>query len=106
MERILNWVLVSSWVRKECFSYPVACFLLYEIQFSSVAQLSLTLCDPINCSMPGLPVLHHLPEFAQTHIRRVGDAIQPSHPLSSPSPLPSILPSIRVFSSGSALHIR
>ena len=54
------------------------------IQFSrSVAQ---TLCDPMNCSMPGLPVHHQLPEFTQTHIHRVGDAIQPSHPLSSPSP--------------------
>ena len=55
-------------------------------QFSSVAQSCLTLCDPMNCSTPGLPVHHHLPEFTQTHVHRVGDAIQPSHPLSSPSP--------------------
>ena len=55
-------------------------------QFSSVAQLCPTLCDPINCSTPGLPVYHQLPEFTQTHIHWVGDAIQPSHPLSSPSP--------------------
>ena len=55
-------------------------------QFSSVAQSCLTLCDPMNCSMPGLPVHHQLPEFTQTHIHRVSDAIQPSHPLSSPSP--------------------
>ena len=54
--------------------------------FSSVAQSCLTLCDPMNCSMPGLPVHHHLPEFTQTHVHRVGNAIQPSHPLSSPSP--------------------
>ena len=55
-------------------------------QFSSVAQSCPTLCDPMNRSMTGLPVHHHLPEFTQTHIHRVRDAIQPSHPLSSPSP--------------------
>ena len=57
------------------------------IQFSSVAQLCPTLCDPMNRSTPGLPVHHQLLEFTQTHIHRVGDAIQPSHPLSSASPL-------------------
>ena len=51
-----------------------------------ITQLCPTLCDPMNCSTPGLPVHHHLPEFTQTHVRWVGDAIQPSHPLSSPSP--------------------
>ena len=56
------------------------------IQLSSVAQLCLTLCDPINCSMPGLPVHHQLPKLTGTHVHWVGDAIQPSHPLSSPSP--------------------
>ena len=56
------------------------------VQFSSVAQSCPTLCDPMNCSTPGLPVHHQLPEFTQTHAHRVGDAIQPSHPLSSPSP--------------------
>ena len=58
--------------------------------------------------MPGFPVLHYLPELTQTHVHRVGDAIQPSHPLSSPSPPvpPSIFPSIRIFSSESVLHIR
>ena len=55
------------------------------LQFSSVAQSCPTLCDPMNHSMPGLPVYHQLPEFTQTHVHRVGDAIQPSHPLSSPS---------------------
>ena len=55
-------------------------------QFSSAAQSCLTLCDPMNHSTPGLPVHHQLPEFTQTHIHRVGDAIQPSHPRSSPSP--------------------
>ena len=52
----------------------------------SVAELCLTLSDPMDCSMPGFPVLHYLPEFAQTHVHWVSDAIQPSHPLSSPSP--------------------
>ena len=56
-----------------------------NIQFSSVAQSCLTLCDPMNHSTPGLPVYHQLPEFTQTHIHRVSDDIQPSHPLSSPS---------------------
>ena len=56
------------------------------LQFSSVTQLCLTLCDPMNCSTPGLPVHHKLPEFTQTHAHRVSDVIQPSHPLSSPSP--------------------
>ena len=58
----------------------------FQFSFSSVAQSCPTLCDPMNCSMPGLPVYHHLPEFTQTHVHRVSDAIQPSHPLSSPSP--------------------
>ena len=57
-----------------------------SVQFSSVAQSCLTLCDPMNHSMPGLPVHDQLPEFTQTHVHRVSDAIQPSHPLSSPSP--------------------
>ena len=57
-----------------------------HLWFSSVAQSCPTLCDPMNRSMPGLPVHHQLPEFTPTHAHRVGDAIQPSHPLSSPSP--------------------
>ena len=76
------------------------------IQFSSVAQSCPTLCDPMNCSTPGLPVHHQFPEFTQTHVHRVGDAIQPSHPLSSLLLLPPILPSIRVFSNDSTLHMR
>ena len=55
-------------------------------QFSSVTRLCLTLCNPMNCSTPGLPVHHQLPEFTQTHVHQVGDAIQPSHSLSSPFP--------------------
>ena len=60
----------------------------------------------MDCSTPGFPVHYQLLELAQTHVHPVGDATQPSHPLSSPSPPPSILPSIRVFSNESALHIR
>ena len=60
--------------------------LFSSVQFSSVAQSCPTLCNPMNCSTPGLPVHHQLPEFTQTHVHRVSDAIQPSHPLSSPSP--------------------
>ena len=59
-----------------------------SVQFSSVAQSCSTLCDPMNRSTPGLPVHHQLPEFTQTHMHRIGDAIQPSHPLSSSSPAP------------------
>ena len=59
---------------------------LISVQFSSVAQSSPTLCDPMNHSTPSLPVHHQLPEFTQTHAHRVGDAIKPAHPLSSPSP--------------------
>ena len=57
-----------------------------SVQFSSVAQSCPTLCNPKNCSMPGLPVHHQLPEFTQTRVHQVRDAIQPSHPLSSPFP--------------------
>ena len=63
-----------------------------ERQFSSVAQSCPTLCDPMNRSTPGLPVHHQLPEFTQTQVHRVSDAIQLSHPLSSPSP-PALNPS-------------
>ena len=72
----------------------------WNIQFSSVAQQCLTFCDPMNRSTPGLPVHHQLPEFTQTHVHWISDAIQPSHPLSSSSP-----PSIRVFSNESTLLI-
>ena len=74
-ERVPLPLLVFSWMLYSYFS-----------SFGSVAQSCPTLCDPMNCSMPGLPVHHQLPEFTQTHVHRVCDAIQPSHPLSSPSP--------------------
>ena len=72
------------WYNKK---FTIIC-LFSSVQFSSVAQLCLTLCNPMNRSTPGLPVHHQLPEFTQTHVHRVSDAIQPSHPLLSPS-LPS-----------------
>ena len=70
-----------------CFiDYAKAFDCVDHNQFISVPQLCLTLCDPMNHSTPSLPVHHQLQEFTQTHVHRVGDAIQPSHPLSSPSP--------------------
>ena len=66
--------------------FPSPVFFLGSVQFSSATQSCPTLCDPMNCSTPGLPVHHQLPEFTQTHVHPVSDAIQPSHPLSSPSP--------------------
>ena len=65
------------------------------IQFRSVAQSCPTLCDPMNCSTPGLPVHHQLPEFTQTHVHRIGDAIHPSHPL---------LPHVKKIASGNLLY--
>ena len=75
------------------------------VQFSSVAQSCPTLSDPMNHSTPGLPVHHQLPEFTQTHIHRVSDAIQSSHPLSSPSP-PALNPSQHqsLFQGVNSLH--
>ena len=69
------------------FSWVIYSILLNTAQFSSFTQLCPTLCDPMNCSTPGSPVHHQFPELAQTHVHRVGDAIQQSHPVSSPSPL-------------------
>ena len=77
----------------------------YSNQIRSVTQSCPTLCDPMNHSTPGLPVHHQLPEFTQTQVHRVSDAIQPSQLLSSPSLAP-IPPSIRVFSNESTLCIR
>ena len=99
----LQGVLIAIWSRNGCSRpkhsrWEEECFqlLLSAYQqtktfpenslFSSVAQSCPTLYDPMNCSTPGLPVHHQLPEFTQTHVHRVGDAIQPSHPLSSSSP--------------------
>ena len=77
-----------------------------SVQFSSVSQSCPTLCDPVNRSTPGLPVHHQLPEFTQTHLLRVHDAIQPSHPSHPLLLLPPIPPSIRIFSNESTLLMR
>ena len=83
------------------------CFLICCLSsFSSVAPTCLIVCDPMNHSTPGLPVHHQLPEFTQAHVHRVGDAIQPSHPLLSLLLLTPIPPSIRAFSNESTLHMR
>ena len=80
--------------------------MILSVQFCSVSQSCLTPCNPMNRSMPGLPVHHQLPEFTQTHVHRVSDAIQPSHPLSSPSP-PAPNPSQhQSLFNESALHMR
>ena len=79
---------------------------IFSVQFSSVTQSCLTLCNPANHSTPGLPVHHQLPEFTQTHVHWVSDAIQPSRPLAFPSPPALVFPTIRVFSNESALRIR
>ena len=82
----------SSCLFTQCQPVHASCCTIYycishsTVQFSSVTQTCLTLCDPMNCSMPGLPVHHQLPESTQTHVHWVGDAIQPSYPLLSPSP--------------------
>ena len=87
-------MLIRQTIRGNSFKFSVtdwknkilSLYLLSSLQFSSVTQSCPTLCDPMNCSMPGLPVHHQLPEFTKSHALRVSDAIQPSHPLSSPSP--------------------
>ena len=97
-----KWQILFSWAPKSLWMVTAAmklsCLLLEgklwptSVQFSSVTQLCMTLCDPMNHSMQGLPVHHQLPEFTQTHVHWVGDAIQPSHPLlslSPPAPNPS-----------------
>ena len=94
-----NFYFLCSILHDLILFYWLICLLDTSVQFSSVAQSCPTLCDPRDWSMQGLPVHHQLPEFTQTHVHWTGDAIQPSHPLSSPPPPASISPSIRVFSS-------
>ena len=77
-------VIYSRVVANRDTNYMIKIY--WEFTFRSDQSLSRTLCDPMNRSTPGLPVHHQLPEFTQTHVHRVSDAIQPSHPLSSPSP--------------------
>ena len=86
MEKQTGFKLGKAYV-KALYCHPAnLTYMQFSVQFSSVAQSSLTLCDPMNRSTPGLPDHHQLQEFTQTHIHRVSDAIQPSHPLSCPSP--------------------
>ena len=98
-----------------CYTIDACCLFILNVavctwpsvQFSSVGQSCLTLCDPVDGSTPVFPVHHQLPEPTQTHVHHVGDAIQPSHPLSSPSPPAFKLShNIRVFSNELVLHIR
>ena len=81
-------------------------FFSSSVQFNSVGQSCLTLCDLMNRSTPGLPVVHQLLQFTQTHVHRVSDALQPSPPRSFPSPPTPIPPSIKVFSNESTLRMR
>ena len=81
--RTLEWVAISF---SNTWKWKVKVKSLSSVQFSSVTRSCPTLCDPMNHSMPGLPVHHQHPEFTQTHVHRVSNAIQPSHPRSSPSP--------------------
>ena len=86
---ICGWCIVLPHRKKRGHILPM--ILFQSVQFNSVAQSCPTLCNPMNRSRPGLPVHHQLPEFTQTHVHRVGDAIQLSHPLSSPSsPAPNL----------------
>ena len=82
---VKNYILLKK-ANKFFQNMRVRKTFLSSVQFSSVAQTCPTLCNPINCSTPDLPVHHQLPEFTQTDAHGVSDAIQPSHPLSSPSP--------------------
>ena len=85
--------VLCHWATREVLMYreDIKILVKVSVQFSSVSQSCPTLCDPMNRSTPGLPVHHQLPEFTQTYIHRVGDAIQPSHPLLSPSsPAPNL----------------
>ena len=84
--RLLNLMMSLMNSKKKKKNLRIIHVFTSLVQFSSFAELCLTLCDPMNHSTPGLPVHHQLPEFTQTHIHLVSDAIQPSHPLSSPFP--------------------
>ena len=105
---------LASWLGLERTRHSSASESLYSWSFPdtssprccSVPRSHPTLCNPMDCSTPGLPVHHQLRELAQTHVHRVGDAIQPSHPLLPLLLLSSIFPSIRVFASEAALCIR
>ena len=100
-----NCFMSSKWM---VLTWPASQSLIFcSLQsVSSVTQSCLTLCNAMDCSMSGFPIHHQHPEPAQTPVHRVGDAIKTSHPLSSLLLLPSIFPSIKVFSNESVLYIR
>ena len=83
----------------------ICSFVVFLLLLFSYLVVSYSL-QPLNCSIPGFPILHYLSEFAQNHVHLVSDAIQPSQSLSPPSPLASTFPSIRIFFNESTLHIR
>ena len=101
-----QWILTDTW--GECICYLLSCNKMPPVSCCccSVPKLYLTLCDPMDCGISGLLILHYFLEFAQIHVHWVSDAIQPSYPLSHLLLLPSIFPSIRVFSDESALRNR
>ena len=99
--RIFNMYNVMTWC-----TYTLWKNSSHWVQFSSVAQSCLTLCDPMNHSRPSLPVHHQLPEFTQTHVHRISDAIQPSHPLTPSSFSLSLFQHRGLFSNETAVHIR
>ena len=108
LEILLQWT-------GECLYFLISFLQIYAQEWDhciicccccSVSRSCLTLCDPMDSSTPGFPILHHFLELAQTHVQWDSDAIQPSHPLSSPSPPAFNLPNISAFCNKSALHIR
>ena len=106
--RFLHNIMNSNEAAKPCV-IKYSFFLLFNqltSQFSSVTQLCPTLCDPMDCSTPGFPIHHQLRDLAQTHVHQVDDAIQPSHPLSFPSPPAFNLSQHHGFSNESVLHIK
>ena len=113
----LNWLIFHTYSPSSVFvsciifrahnvkCYSVSFSSLFSLQFGSVTQSCMTLCDPMNRSTPGFPVHHQLPEFTQTHVHRVGDAIQPSHPLSFPlHPAPNPAQHQSLFQWVNSLH--
>ena len=100
--------IIFSKIRKQCFNFTFTYLFsntLPFFQFSLVTQSCLSLCNPMDCSMPDFPVHHQLPEFTQTHVLWVGDAIQPSHPLSYLSPPAfNLSPNQGIFKWVSSLH--
>ena len=96
-EPLITWVQVTG--------QPAVTSSLSSVQFSLVTHSCPTLCDPMNHSTPGLPVHHQLPEFTQTHVHQVSDAIQPSHPRSSPfPPAPNLSQHQRLFQRVNSSH--